>query len=76
MVATFLLCYTESFGLSYQPSLAHAALDIVRKSGMVVFPRTGMVQSFVIAASIFVIGEEVRRKVTTCIIGEAKVVLV
>jgi hypothetical protein len=43
---------------------------------MVVFPGTDMVQSFVTAASSFVIGEEVRPKVTMCIICEAKVVLV
>nr|XP_051210852.1 uncharacterized protein LOC127328282 [Lolium perenne] len=42
------------------PSLAQAALAIVGESGMVVFPRTGVVPGFVIAASSFVIGEEVR----------------
>ena len=42
-----MLCYTESFSLSYKPSLAHAALDIIGKSGMVVFPRTSDVPQLV-----------------------------
>jgi hypothetical protein len=39
-------------------------LAIVGENGMVVFPRTGVVPGFVTTASSFVIGEEVRGKVT------------
>jgi hypothetical protein len=54
----------------------HAALAIVGESDMVVFSRTNVVPGFVTAASNFVIGEEVRGKVTMEISGEAKTGLV